>query len=270
MEKNHFISGLPIRIYEKRRTAEPKEPLITAFLSDNSSSHDTVLVLPGGGYDHVSFQKEGTAIAEALNAEHLNAFVLDYRVAPAHRDEIICDAVRAVQFIRYHSRNQGIGKQKLAVMGFSAGGHLAITEAEHWQDISAGSDSIARESGRPDALILCYPVITFTEPFAHRNSRLNFLGPVDAEREELWKLYSAEKQVLPNLPPVFIWHCRGDVSVPAENSLILSDALTAAGIDHKLTVYSGGTHGLGLAQELKEISGWFSDCIHWLKKHGFM
>ena len=245
------------------------DSLLTPFLSDDPAHHDSVIIFPGGGYNHVSTEKEGRLIAQALNHEGLNAFVLDYRVAPTHRDEIIRDSVRAVQFIRFHNRVSGIGRQKLAVMGFSAGGHLALTEAEHWQESRSGDDSIASESGRPDALILCYPVVTFDDPYAHRNSRLNFLGRNDEDRKDLRIKYSAEKQVSSDLPPVFIWHCQGDASVPVENSLMLDDALTEAGIDHKLTVYSGGAHGLGLAAGEKEISRWFPDCVSWLWEHGF-
>ena len=269
MEKVQFAYDQPIRIYEGKNPESPKEVLLTPFLSEDPLSHDSVIIFPGGGYEHVSMQKEGSAVAQALNNRHLNAFVLDYRVSPAHRNDIIRDAVRAVQFVRYHSPEALPCGRKLAVMGFSAGGHLAITEVEHWQEIRTGDDDIARESGRPDALVLCYPVITFAEPFAHRNSRLNFLGPDDAEQKELRDAYSAEKHASPDLPSAFIWHCRGDASVPVENSLMFSDALNAAGVDHKLTLYSGGAHGIGLASDQKEISGWFSDCISWLREQGF-
>lgn len=270
MERPLFDHSCPLKIYDDSETfSGPKEPLLTPFLSDDPSSHDSVIIFPGGGYDHVSLEKEGKMVAAALNHEGLNAFVLDYRVAPAHRDEILRDAVRAVQLIRRHIRVCGWGSQKLAVMGFSAGGHLAITEAEHWHEIRTGDDTIAAESGKPDALILCYPVITFTEPFAHRNSRLNFLGIDEADQNELREAYSAEKQVPPDLSPVFIWHCRGDASVPVENSLMLADALAQAAISHNLTVYPGGSHGLGLAADQEEIRGWFPDSVSWLRKQGF-
>lgn len=268
METVHFADNLPMKIYEQGTFSSTKKPLLIPFLSADPSSHDNVIIFPGGGYDHISLEKEGKQIANALNHEGFNAFVLDYRVAPVHRVEILRDAVRAVQFVRFYNRIQNRDMQKLAVMGFSAGGHLAITEAEHWKEILTGDDDIARESGCPDALILCYPVITFSEPFAHSGSRQNFLGTDDAERNELQEMYSAEKQVSPDLPPVFIWHCQGDASVPVQNSLLLDDALTKAGVDHKLTVYSGGAHGLGLAAELDRINEWFPNSVNWLKGRG--
>ena len=155
---------------------------------------------------------------------------------------------------------------RLALMGFSAGGHLALMEAEHWREIRTGNDAVSEMNGRPDALILAYPVVTFCGPCAHSRSRENFLGAEDAGNEMLAVKYSAEKAVGADLPPVFLWHCEGDASVPVGNSLMLRDELERSGVLHRLRIYPEGAHGLGLAQDNTEVRGWFTDCIDWL--HG--
>ncbi len=269
MEEEKAVSDIPLKIHEKSGPDEGKEAVLVPFLLNEGQVHDSVLIFPGGGYNHVSVLKEGKAVAEALNGEGLNAFYLDYRVEPCRGKEFLCDAVRAVRFVRYHSRDLWSIGSKLAVMGFSAGGHLALMEAQHWQETETGSDNVSRETSAPDALILCYPVVTFSEPYAHSGSRENFLGTENAEDAGLIEKYSAEKHIRPGFPPVFCWHCEGDASVPVRNSLMLRDALDRAGVSHKLTLYKGGAHGLGLAKDDKIISGWFADCVSWLRVQGF-
>ncbi len=262
-------NSLPIRFCEGLKESGGKEPVLLPFLTDEPEKHGSVLIIPGGGYEHVSLQKEGTAVAEALNGEGLNAFVLDYRTAPSGKDAIMGDAVRAVRFIRYYREIFGTDPGRLAVMGFSAGGHLALMTAQHHPEVRPGTDEIERESGKPDALILCYPVVTFCEPFLHRNSRRNFLGAENAEDPALQKRYSAEKHIGADFPPSFVWHCRGDASVPVENSIMLCEALSRAGVDHRSVLYDGGAHGLGLAPGDPVIAGWFGDCVTWLREKGY-
>ncbi len=239
---------------------------MTPFPAENAEDHDWVLIFPGGGYNHLSLEKEGSKIAEALNREGLNAMVLHYRVSPWTHPDILSDAVRAVRRVRHLIRSRGSGSGRLAVMGFSAGGHLALTETEHWQEVKEEEYS---ETGRPDALILCYPVVTFRDPFAHQGSRECFLGKADPSNAELVDKYSAECHIGPDFPPAFIWHCESDRSVPVENSLMLRDTLERAGIDHKLMIFSGGEHGMGLAPNDPIISGWFPACADWLREQGF-
>ena len=269
MEGKKAVQGMPLRIHEKSGTEEEKEAVLVPFLLNDGQGHDSVLIFPGGGYNHVSVLKEGKAVAEALNGVGLNAFYLDYRVEPYRGKEFLRDAVRAVQFVRYHSRDLWNIGSKLAVMGFSAGGHLALMEAQHWQETETGEDDVSRETSAPDALILCYPVVTFSEPYAHSGSRENFLGRENADNAEMIEKYSAEKHISSDFPPVFCWHCEGDMSVPVRNSLMLRDALVQSGVSHKLKLYKGGAHGLGLAKDDDIISGWFSDCVSWLREQGF-
>ena len=238
--------------------------IIPHELSD-PSSHDNVLIFPGGGYNHVSKQKEGSDIAAAFNQNGLNAYVLDYRVSPYTGKDFLRDAVNGVRTVRWMIRQNGEPGRKLALMGFSAGGHLALMETEHWHDFPEDPDQVSRETCRPDALVLCYPVVTFMNPYAHSGSRMNFLGKENEADESLIVKYSAEQHVNSDFPPTFLWHCEGDMSVPVENSLMLRDALERAGVAHKLLLFPGGAHGLGLAKSDETISAWFDECVRWLK-----
>ena len=230
-------------------------------LSD-PASHDNVLIFPGGGYNHVSLQKEGADIAAAFNQNGFNAYVLEYRVEPFTGKEFLQDAADAFRSVRQRIAENGDPDRKLALMGFSAGGHLALMETEYPQELT---DQVSRETGRPDALILCYPVVTFTDLYAHSGSRANFLGPDHADDGVLIDRYSAEKHVDAGFPPTFLWHCGGDSSVPVENSLMLRDALERAGVVHELLLFPDGAHGLGLAKNDGIISTWFGECVKWLR-----
>lgn len=242
-----------------------KVAYIISYKIQDGKARDSVLIFPGGGYNHVSLQKEGSLIAEAFNAHGLNAYVLDYRVEPFSGHDYMKDAVTAVKMVRSIIAGQENKEVKLALMGFSAGGHLALMETEHYNDVGTGDTELDKENGKPDALILCYPVVTFCDPYAHRGSRANFLGMDHADDAVCREQYSAEKHVDSDFPPAFLWHCEADNSVPVENSLMLRDALDAAGVRNKLITYPGGSHGLGLAPGEKIISGWFSECVRWLK-----
>ena len=241
-----------------------EKPLITYYPADEKRG--TVIIFPGGGYDHVSVLKEVSAIAEAFHQQGINAYVLEYHVAPHPRSVILADAVNAVRWVREQCCS---AKRKLALMGFSAGGHLALTETQHWQDVIADRENVSRETFSADALILCYPVVTFREPFVHQGSRRNFLGAAGEADEKLIGRYSAESHITPDFPPVFFWHCEGDSSVPIENSLMLRDALLRAGVSHKFLSFPGGAHGLGLAADDAVIRQWFPECVKWLTDNGF-
>lgn len=265
-EKFAVRNGSPLRIFEDQATCPEKEVLLYPFFPKKPSGNGCVIVFPGGGYEHISFEKEGTAIAAALNAKGLKAFVLDYLSALTGRETILRTAVRAVQFVRLHSADLGIDQGQITVMGFSAGGHLALMTAQHSAEVRTGEDAVSDVSGKPDALILCYPVVTFLDPYTHKGSRLHFLGAEQAGDPSLRERYSAEKHVGPDHPPAFLWHCEADASVPVENSLMLRDAFARAGVDHQLQVYSGGGHGLGLAPGYEKINGWFDEAVRWLTK----
>lgn len=253
-----------MKIYRNTDQIEGEKPVLTPFPADGDRNKGSVLIFPGGGYEHVSLLKEGSDIALSFNAEGFNAFVLDYRVSPFTGKDFLMDAVWAVRTVKEFIRKNGFRNERLAVMGFSAGGHLALMETQHWNETEAGSDDISRIDARPDALLLCYPVVTFEEPYAHQGCRKNFLGK-SADDPELIRKYSAEKHITSSFPPVFAWHCEADRSVPVENSLMLRDALDSAGVENRVVIYPDGAHGLGLARDDRTISGWFHACVGWLE-----
>lgn len=251
-----------MKILDSNQHHITEKPFLTYFPL-RQEPKGTVLVFPGGGYVHVSSQKEGSDIAAAFNREGFQVFVLDYRVHPYTGRDFLRDAVSAMRTVRSFLLGNGFADQKLALMGFSAGGHLALMETQHWQEVLTDEEN---ENCRPDALILCYPVVTFSDPYAHQGSRANFLGEGNVDDPVQIEKYSAEKNVGPDFPPTFLWHCEGDKSVPVQNSLMLRDAMENAGVPHKLILYKDGAHGLGLAKNDPIISGWFAYAASWLEQ----
>jgi acetyl esterase/lipase len=170
--------------------------------------------------------------------------------------------------VRRHADEWGIDRRRVGVLGFSAGGHLASTLATHWElGRPASSDPLEWESSRPDAQILCYPVITFG-PHRHEGSMVALLGedPPAYRRE----LLSNELQVKADTPPAFIWHTADDEAVPVENSLLFAGALRARGVPFELHIFPHGRHGLGLAEDDAAVGAWTGLCAAWLRRLGWI
>lgn len=241
-------------------------PTLKLFLANNEKPRGLVVVCPGGGYT-VKAPHEGEPIALWLNSLGISAVVLEYRVSPYLHPIPLMDAQRAIRLVRIHAEEWNIDPDHIGILGFSAGGHLAATVGTHYDagDLKA-KDPTDRLSCRPDALILCYPVIT-TNKFAHQGSIVNLLG--ENPSEELLNNLSNEKQVDENTPVAFLWHTANDEGVPVENSLMFAAALQSHHVPYALHIYSKGAHGLGLAEEYPEICTWTSTCGEWLKVNGF-
>ena len=156
-------------------------------------------------------------------------------------------------------------------MGFSAGGHLAAMALENYEDkeFNLSTDDIDKISAKPNNGILCYPVITMTNPYAHKGSRTNFLGKENETDEALQKRFSAELNVTNDTSPCFIWHCKSDTSVPYQNSQLFVDKMKELNIDCDYHLYNRGMHGLGMAEGHKEVEEWFGDCVEWLRGYGY-
>ncbi len=241
-------------------------PAITAY-PVKGEGRGAVIVCPGGGYGGRAAH-EGEPIALWLNSIGINAFVLRYRVAPYKYPCALYDVQRAVRHVRHHAGDYGINPSKIGVLGFSAGGHLTATIGTHYDSgISDASDEIDRQSCRPDAIVLCYPVITLKQPYLHEGSMLNLLGR--NPDPQLIELLSNECQVTEDTPPTFLWHTADDGAVPVENSMLFASALRRAGVPFDLHVYETGRHGLGLAEEDKHVASWTSVCGLWLKRQQF-
>jgi acetyl esterase/lipase len=213
---------------------------------------------------------EGDQIARWLNSLGIQAFVLQYRIAPRyHYPAPLLDAQRAIRFVRAHAADYRIAPGRIGIWGFSAGGHLASTTGTHFDagDASA-ADPIDRASSRPDFMILAYPVISFTTPYTHTGSMHNLLG--DNPDPKLVASLSNETQVTAQTPPTFLFHTDEDNGVPPENSVLFYLALRKAGVPAEMHIYERGPHGVGLASTDAVLASWAGRLKDWLEIRGLL
>ncbi len=242
-------------------------PNITPYLVKGNKPNGAIIVCAGGGYS-MKADHEGEPVALMLNKMGVSSFVLDYRVAPYRHPYPMMDAQRAVRYIRYKAEEWNIDRNKIGILGFSAGGHLAATVGTHFDYGNPDSlDTVERFSCRPDALILCYSVISFGK-YRHNGSMLNLLG--ESPSEEMIDFLSNEKHISKDTPPTFLWHTADDSSVPVENSLLFAQELSKNKVSCELHIFPEGEHGLGLAQENESASIWTEFCGKWLGHIGFL
>lgn len=224
-------------------------PFLMSYLHDDGASHPGIVVVPGGAYCVVA-PSEGGPVAEKFYEAGYNAFVLTYTVNPLGDTPLlfqpIKDLSRALRYVRRNGAEFYVDPDKLAICGFSAGGHLCASLCVHWPDISDPDPSYAPFSNRPDAAILSYPVITAGEK-AHRGSFENLLGK-DASPEALAYM-SLENHVGAHTPPCFLWQTMEDGAVPVENSYLFAEACLKAQVPFAHHVFTKGQHGLALANE---------------------
>jgi acetyl esterase/lipase len=245
-------------------------PTLTPFWAANPTGA-AIVICPGGGYGGLA-PHEGKSYADWLAAKGIHCFVLKYRLGSAgYRHPVMLqDVSRAIRTVRYRAKDWEIDPQRIGVMGSSAGGHLTSTIVAHFDagDVDA-EDLIDRVSSRPDAAILCYPVISLGK-FTHQGSKRNLLGTNPSPA--LVKLLSNELQVRQDSPPCFIWHTWEDKAVPVENSLLFASALKRQGVRVDLHVYEAGRHGLGLGggRAGGKLHPWTSDLVFWLKQRKFL
>lgn len=246
-------------------------PKLTTYILDGEKERACVLVLPGGGYFFTS-PREAEPIALQFNGAGFHAFVLDYSVSPAVHPQPLLDVSRAMYIIRNHADKWKIDPEKVAVCGFSAGGHLAASLGVHWdKEYLCEVPGIEIGMNRPNALILGYPVITQGE-YGHRGSFENLLGK-NPSRELLHEM-SLEHHVSHITPPSFIWHTFADEGVPVENTLLFAQSLRENNIPFELHIYPEGSHGLSLGtgetatredQINPHVATWMELCIQWLR-----
>lgn len=241
-----------------------EEPALVPFLLEDGKTHPCVIVFPGGGYHHRA-DHEGAPVAQWLNTIGIHSFVLEYRLTPYTRPAILGDALRAVRLVRHRAAEFGIDPDKIGVLGFSAGGHLAyMTALRHYDTELDSSDPIDAESARPNLCVPCYAVASF-EKMPHSGSAHNFLGE-NATLEEL-HTYSAEQNVTEDTPPMFIWHAADDGVVPVENALNMAAALRLKHVPFSLHIYPNGGHGRNLAREIPLTCTWPEACALWLREN---
>jgi len=231
------------------------EPRMLAFPADKAIANGAaVLICPGGGYSGVSQIKEGSEFAKWFNNLGISAFVLYYRMPNGHHAIPLKDTQTAFSIIRSRAKEWKIKKNKIGIMGFSAGGHLASTFGTHFKT----------KAERPAFMLLGYPVVTMDSSYTHKGSRNNLLGkkPID----ELVQLYSNELQVTKKTPPTFIVHAKDDKTVPIANSINLKNALDSNKVPSKLVIYEVGSHGFGMRKRGIPADNWPEELKAWLKE----
>jgi acetyl esterase/lipase len=228
----------------------------------DSANRPAIIVCPGGGYGMVVMSYEGHDIAAWFAARGFVAFVLKYRVAPHQHPSQMHDVQRAMRYVRANAETYKVDPQRIGVIGFSAGGHLAATAGTKIADAEPESpDAVQRVGSRPDFLILAYPVISMIDGVTHAGSRKNLLGEHPAA--ELVASMSLEKQVTKTTPPTFILQTDADKVVPAENAILFYSALRKAGVPAEFHSYREGPHGVGLGRHERSKS-WPGLLTDWL------
>lgn len=233
-----------------------------------------MLVLPGGGYSFLSYDNEGTSQAAWLNAQGITAFILLYRLPrEGWNDRALVplqDAQRAMRFIRGRAAGFGIRANRVGVLGFSAGGHLAGSLAtRHAETVYAPIDAYDRESARPDIAALIYPVISLEAPYTHGGSRDMLLGLGSSEADR--RLGSVEHRVDPNTPPTFLVHAADDGLVPPANSIAMFAAMTQAHRPIALHIFEDGGHGFGTRlPKDRSAMAWPSLLTTFATRHGLL
>lgn len=244
------------------------EPSLTFF---KPSVHGTmskprpcVLVCPGGGY-HIRANHEGAPFAELFGLLGMCAGVINYRVSPNRHPAPFADVARAIRYVRANADTLGVDPGRIALMGFSAGGHLASTvgiQPNLWVD---PEDDLSKTvSARPDRLILGYPVVSAVSG-GHNGSFVNLLGEEPSKDDAVRRQLSNELHVGKDAPPAFIFHTANDNVVPVPNALRLALAYAEAGVSCELHVFKEGVHGVGLAMHIPKLRSWTELMTEWMR-----
>lgn len=247
------------------------KPAIRIYLPpEDQRTGAAVVICPGGGYGALAIDHEGHQVAKWFNSIGVTGIVLRYRLGPRYRHPApLQDVQRAIRFVRANAAQFGIAADRIGVMGFSAGGHLASTVSTHYDTGEpTAADAVERASCRPDFAILAYPVISFRSEFGHRGSVRNLLG--DTPDDALVQNLSNETQVTEDTPPTFLFHTGEDKGVPVQNSLVYYRALVENNVPAELHVYQNGPHGVGLAPSDPVLSTWTERLHAWLRTNGIL
>ena len=254
--------------------ADGDKPSLTIYLpAKDKANGAAVVIFPGGGYGHLAMDHEGHQIAQWLNSFGVAGFIVKYRHsrggAGYGHPAPLQDAQRAIRTVRSGAKKWNVDPDRIGIIGFSAGGHLASSAGTHFQNrYSKVTDEIDRASCRPDFMILMYPVVSFTESFTHKGSRRNLLGS-DPD-DDLVENLSNEKQVTSETPPTFLVHANDDKPVPPENSIAFYLALKKANVPAEMHIYEKGGHGFGPGLGKGAVSSWKLRCSDWMRGRGLL
>jgi acetyl esterase/lipase len=247
-----------------------QKPNITVYLpARRNLTGEAVIICPGGGYWILAYDWEGTDIAKYFNSKGIAAIVLKYRL-PVSKSNVVphksplMDAQQAIRIVRKNAKQWNLNPNKIGIMGFSAGGHLASTVSTHFDyGDSLSSDLLQQISCRPDFSILVYPVISFVADYSHTGSSKALLG--ENPTKELLEYYSNDLQVNSETPPTILIHSQDDNGVPIEHSLSYFKALTENNIKSELHAYPYGGHGYALAIGKGYLATWPDRVVDWIR-----
>lgn len=257
-------------VAEGGRISNVHEPTLTPYLApEGRRSGTAVIICPGGGYNILAADHEGRAPAEWLNSLGVSAFVLKYRLKEYGHPAPLRDVLRAVRLLRQDAAKWGIAPDRIGVLGFSAGGHLAASAGTLFDEADGRTGAVMDAvSARPDFMVLVYPVIRLIGPDAHTGSGRSLLGA--AATPEMLERYSLDTRVTKNTPPAFLVHGGTDTAVPPENSVLFYSALRRAGVPAEMHLYREGAHGIGLRPGNGPMSDWPARCAEWLAAKGLI
>ncbi len=263
-EKEEHVSEDILRI------SKVQEPTIEVYLpAKKNATGEAMLIFPGGGYGILAYDWEGTDIAKFLNGKGIAGIVVKYRL-PSDKSQTekwnvpLIDAQRAMRLVRSKAKDFNIETDKIGIIGFSAGGHLASTLGTHFDEkVYEPVDEADAQRARPDYMTLMYPVITFTKSTKHSGSQKNLLG--ENPNQEMLDHFSNELQVTADTPPTLLIHATDDTSVPVENSLMFFQALKDNNISATMHIYPKGGHGFSLARIDPHLRGWTERLFEWIE-----
>lgn len=257
--------------------------LITPYIAEDSRNAPTVIVCPGGSYHWLDVKGEGIEVAEWLRDNGVNAVLLQYRTAGfnaffwhyryflrgTRHPDMICDIQRTIRYVRENAGDLGIDPDRVGVLGFSAGGHLALSSACYGdRDYTNLPEGPSKVLLRPDFVGAIYPVVTMKGKYVHKRSRRGLLGEWGKYSSSKREMMSIEDNIPEDCPPVFFINCKDDPVVDWHNSVILDKALTDAGVSHKYILYDTGKHGFGVSDVYgsEECRKWKNEFLVWLRE----
>lgn len=253
------------------RISNVTHPTLTVFLPKvQNEAASSVIICPGGGYSILAIDHEGYDVAKALNEMGITAFVLKYRLpdeACMTNKEVVplMDAQQAIKLVRENAAKWKIDSNKIGIMGFSAGGHLASTAGTHFnQTVISNPGNV---SLRPDLMVLLYPVISFKDSITHHGSKDNLIGKNPSA--EMVHNFSNEEQVTPQTPPTFLVQAIDDKTVPVANSISFLEALHKNKVPAEMHLYQSGGHGFGMHNKTTK-EDWMQTLKNWLSMNGFL
>ena len=253
------------------RISNVVQPTLTVFVPAPGTANGTaVIVCPGGGYARLAIDSEGYDVAKRLNELGVTAFVLKYRLPndqsqPDKSVAPLLDAQQALRLVRQQAAKYQLNPERIGLLGFSAGGHLAAWAGTSF--VRPAANNAGPESVRPAFLVLLYPVISFSDSLRHGNSRDNLLGK--SPSAEQVRQYSNELHVSAQTPPTFLVHAEDDKTVPVNNSIVFYQACLRHGVPAELHLYPRGGHGFGLNNPTTP-DRWTDRLRNWLDANGWL